>query len=69
MIYLAYLGGVITGSIVLTIIFSFRETYGKLLIDPKEDTCQIQMSTEKVIKKRTKRVVLVVDHNADLSQK
>lgn len=69
MIYLVYLGGVLTGAITLSVIFGLRETYGKLLIDPKEDTCQVCMDTKKVIKKRTKRVVLVIDHNADLSQK
>ena len=61
MIFLVYLGGVITGAITLSIIFGLRETYGELLIDPKEDTCMIKMDTKKVI--------LVIDHNADLSQK
>lgn len=67
--FYAYLGGVLIGSILMRIIMGFRETYGELLIDPKEDTCQVCMDTKKVIKKRTKRVVLVIDHNADLSQK
>ena len=67
--FYAYLGGVLIGSILMRIIIGFRETYGKLLIDPKEDTCQVCMDTKKVIKKRTKRVVLIIDHNADLSQK
>lgn len=67
--FYAYLGGVLIGSILMRIIMGFRETYGELLIDPNDDTCQIKMNTEKVIKKRTKRVILVVNHNADLSQK
>lgn len=67
--FYAYLGGVLIGSILMRIIMGFRETYGELLIDPNNDTCQIKMSTEKVITKRTRRVILVVNHNADLSQK
>ena len=69
MIYLVFLGGVLTGSVLISILNGLRETYGKLLIDPKEDTCQVCMDTKKVIKKRTKRVVLISDHNTDLEQK
>ena len=67
--FYAYLGGVLIGSILMRIRMGFRETHGELLIDPNNDTCQIKMSTEKVITKRTRRVILVVNHNADLSQK
>lgn len=69
MYFLVYLGGVAIGSIMMCMIFGLRETYGKLLIDPREDTCQILINSEKAIKKRTKRIVLIVDHHADLSQK
>lgn len=69
MILLVYTGGVVFGSIVTFVIFKRREVYGEILLDPKDDTCQVLMNTEKVIRPSTKRVIFTVDHNADLSQK
>lgn len=67
--YLFFLGGVIFGSIVTFVMFKRREIYGEIKLDPKDDTCQVLMSTDKLIRKSTKRVIFTVDHHADLSQK
>ena len=69
MLYLVFLGGVTFGSIVTRIIFCHYTSYGELKIDPINDTCQVCLNTEKTIKTRTKRVMLTIDHHADLSQK
>ena len=60
MLYLVFLGGVVFGSILMQIIFRRYTSYGELRIDP---------NTEQTIKTTTKRVMLTVDHHADLSQK
>jgi hypothetical protein len=69
MLYLVFLGGVTFGSIVTRIIFRHYTSYGELKIDPINDTCQVCLNTEQTIKTRTKRVMLTIDHHADLSQK
>ena len=69
MLYLFFTGGVILGSIITRVIVSRREIHGEILLDPKDDTCQVLMNTEKLIRPSTKRVIFTVDHHADLSQK
>lgn len=69
MIYLAFLGGVILGAIIANIIRFERTSFGELKIDPKEDICQVRLNTEDVIKTKKKKIVLKIDHQADLSQK
>lgn len=69
MLYLVFLGGVVFGSILMQIIFRRYTSYGELRIDPINDTCQVCLNTEQTIKTTTKRVMLTVDHHADLSQK
>lgn len=69
MLYLVFLGGVAFGSILTQIIFRRYISYGELRIDPINDTCQVCLNTEQTINTTTKRVMLTVDHHADLSQK
>lgn len=69
MLHLVFLGGVAFGSILMQIIFRHYISYGELKIDPINDTCQVCLNTEQTIKTTTKRVMLTVDHHADLSQK
>lgn len=69
MLYLVFLGGVVFGSIVTQIIFRHYTSYGELKIDPINNTCQVCLNTEQTIKTSTKRVILTIDHHADLSQK
>lgn len=68
MIYLVFLGGVIFGSIITNIREYSRKSFGEFRIDPREDTCQVCLNTEDVIKTKKKRIVLKINHNADLSQ-
>lgn len=69
MIYLVFLIGVICGSIVTKIIENSHKSFGEFRVDPRENTCSVCLNTEDVIKSNKKRIVLTVDHNADLSQK
>lgn len=66
---LIFAGGVIAGSIVTFVIFKRQEIYGEIKLDPRDDTCQVLMSTEHLIRPNTKRVIFTVDRHADLSQK
>lgn len=70
MLYLLlFLVGIILGAIVSSIIRFERTSFGKLKIDPKENVCQVCLNTEDVIKSKKKKIVLKIDHHADLSQK
>lgn len=69
MIYLVFLGGVILGSIISNIIRFEHTSFGVLKIDPKEDVCQVCLNTEDVIKTNKKKIVLMIEHNVDLSPK
>ena len=70
MLYLLlFLAGIILGAIVSNIIRFERTSFGKLKIDPKENVCQVCLNTEDVIKSKKKKIVLEIDHHADLSQK
>lgn len=66
---IGFVGGVIIGSIITKIIFLARSRKGVLRIDhsnPEKDIYRFELND--VADKSTKRFILKVDHNADLSQ-
>lgn len=67
MYYLWFLGGVFIGSILSNMFFRFRTKTGVLEIDPIEQTHQLKING--VLTNRTRKLLLKIDHYADLSQK
>lgn len=75
MIWYIYVGigiiGMIIGSIISNIIFYYKVGVGTLRIDhtnPEKDVYRIEMGDLDKLKKK-KRLILKIDHDADLSQK
>ena len=68
MIYLAFLGGVIFGSILSNILRWEFTSFGVMKIDHRNKTCQVCLNTEEIIQKKKKKIVITIDHNANLSQ-
>lgn len=69
MSYLWFLGGVFVGTILTYIRFGRVSRKGILKIDrsdPEKDIYRIDL--DGVVLNRTKRLILKIDHNADLSQ-
>ena len=69
--FLAFLGGLLAGSLVTNIICLVKQASGTLRIDhsnPEKDVYRIEIDDLDVLSKK-KQVVLKVDNNADLSQK
>ena len=65
--YLWFLAGVLLGSALAQILRFEFTTFGVLKIDHKHHLCCVQLQ-EDCIKITKKKVVLEVDHNANLSQ-
>lgn len=68
MIYLVFLGGVILGSIIATIIQLMRKAHGKMIVDHEKETCHVFLNSEEISKSKTNRVILEVVHNSKTSQ-
>ena len=68
MIYLFFLGGVILGDIIATIIQSMRKAHGKMIVDHEKETCHVFLNSEEISKSKTNRVILEVVHNSKTSQ-
>ena len=68
MIYLVFLGGVILGGIIATIIQLIRKTNGKMIVDHEKETCHVFLNSEEILKSKTNRVILEVVHNSKISQ-
>lgn len=66
---LILLAGVLLGSAISNIIRFESTTFGILKIDHKHQLCQVQLDEHDCTKINKKKVVLQVDHNADLSHK
>lgn len=63
--------GIVIGSIISNIIFYYKVGVGTLRIDytnPKKDVYRIEMGDLDKLKKK-KRLILKIDHDANLSQK
>ena len=69
MIYLAFIGGFVLGTILANVLRNEHTSFGVFQIDPREDTCHVCLNTEDVIKSKKKKIVLRIEHDADLSQK
>lgn len=67
--YLWFLIGILLGSALTNILRFEFSTFGVLKIDHKHQLCCVQLDEEDCTKITKKKVVLEVDHNADLSQK
>ena len=66
-----FLGGLVAGLIIKTVIYLFRPTAGTLKIDhsnPDKDVYLIEINDLDDLDNK-KRITLKMDHNADLSQK
>ena len=68
--YILFGIGVFVGSIISNILFWFRTEKGVLLIDQhsKPDRVIYRIDLDDRLTDRTRRFVLKIDHNADLSQ-
>lgn len=69
MIYLVFLIGVLFGAILSNILRFERTAFGVFKIDHREESCQVCLNTEDVMKTKKKKIVLKIDHDADFSQK
>lgn len=71
MLYVWFLMGVLIGSVISNVIFYLKSASGVFRIDrsnPEKDICRLEIdSLDKIDKK--KRLILKIDHHADLSQK
>lgn len=68
--YLIFFAGVAVGIIISCIINGFRKSHGVLKIDksdPAKDKYRIYIDDLEIID-RKKKLLLSIDHNADLSQ-
>lgn len=68
MTYLAFLGGVLLGSLLANIVRYRRIRWGTLNVDEKNDLCQVSIP-HTIDLSNVKVVQLDVKHNIDLSQK
>lgn len=66
--YLCFLIGILLGSALAQILRLEFTTFGVLKIDHKHHLCCVQLQEEDCTKITKKKVVLEVDHNANLSQ-
>ena len=67
---IGFVGGLLAGAILYRLIFWFRSRKGTLRIDhsnPEKDVYRFEI--DGIVDNSTKRFVLKVDHDADLSQK
>ena len=65
---LYFLGGVIVGT-VITIIFRVRtKTYGVIKVDHNIEACFIELKSQDLLNRKTKKAMFDVDHNANLSR-
>lgn len=68
MLYFVFVGGMIAGFIFALMIKDNTKTYGIMLIDHKNELCSVRMTSKELIDSRVKKVILEVDHNANLSR-
>lgn len=67
-LYLIFLVGVFVGSILSNILLHFRAGHGVLSIDHHLEKDMIRFELDDFPSSRTKKIILKVDHNANLSQ-
>lgn len=67
--YLLFLGGVLFGAIISNILMYGFTTFGYLRIDHEHQLCQVQLDEMDCTKFHKRKVVLEIDHKANLSQK
>ncbi len=65
---LFFLGGVFVGFIFTILIKDNTKTYGIMLVDHENKLCKVHVTSNDLVDHRTKKVVLKVDHNANLSR-
>lgn len=63
-----FIGGVLVGFIFTVLIRDNTKTYGIMLVDHKNELCKVHITSEDLLKSRVKKVILKIDHNADLSR-
>ena len=69
--YLFYIVGIIVGSFISCMINNFKKSYGVLKIDtsdPEKDKYRICIYDDLDKLNKKKKILLRIDHNADLSQ-
>lgn len=69
MIYFVFLVGVLFGAILSNILRFEHAAFGVFRIDHREETCQVCLNTEDIMKTKKNKIILKIDHDADLSQK
>ena len=63
-----FLGGVILGTILANVFRSPKKSLGTLDIDHKNELATLHLDGFDLTSRKIKRVILKVNHNADLSQ-
>lgn len=59
---LFFLGGVIFGTLVSSLIHTSKVSYGTITIDEEKEVYNIAMNTEELVNHKTKQVMLKVVH-------
>lgn len=59
---LFFLGGVIFGTLVSSLVHTSKVSYGTITIDEEKEVCNIAMNTEELVNHKTKQVMLKVVH-------
>ena len=61
---LFFLGGVILGIIISSLIHISKASYGTITIDEEKEVCNIAMNTEELVNRKTEQVMLQVVHKS-----
>lgn len=66
---LIFIGGAIAGSIITVIFKGHNKTYGVIDVDHNLEVCFINVTSQDLMERKTKKAVFEINHNADLSRK
>ena len=61
---LFFLGGLLFGILISSLIHISKISYGTITIDEEKEVCNIAMNTEELVNRKTKQIMLKVVHKS-----
>lgn len=66
--FLYFIGGIIVGILIMTIINIRKTIYGIIDVDTKTGMCRVHISSSELSNPKCKKVMFKINHDADISR-
>lgn len=68
MVFIFFVGGVVVGITITTILHKCNKTYGIIEVDHVSEACKVRITSHDFLDRNIKKAIFDIDHNAVFSR-